>query len=84
MAAIPRPTHWPVVKPRVDEDELELGVEVATGPVRVGFAPAAVGVTPPAPVLTAFPVPAAVPVKVATPPKGVTELPPYWLTFEGN
>ena len=51
-------------------DELEL--------VGVGFEPA-VGVTTPAPVLTAFPVVAGV---VANPPKGVSAVPPYWLTCE--
>jgi hypothetical protein len=65
-----------LVKPGMTELD---DVEVAVGDVVVlvgdGFEPA-VAVTPPAPVLAGLPVTAA----VANPPKGVTEVPPYWLT----
>jgi hypothetical protein len=70
------PIRAGVLKGKVLLDDEELLVGEVVELVGVGFEPA-VGVTTPAPVLPAFPVTDGV---VANPPKGVTEVPPYWLT----
>ena len=73
--AIMMPIKAGVLKlPKVESvDEVAFGEVVEL--VGVVFEPA-VAVTTPAPVLAALPVTAGV---VANPPKGVTEVPPYWL-----
>jgi len=75
------PTMMPMKAGVLKSPKVELDVDDFVGdvlePVGVGFEPA-VGVTTPAPVLTAPPDTAGV---VANPPKGVTEVPPYWLTI---
>jgi hypothetical protein len=72
------PTMMPINSALLKLPKAELDVEVGDvlELVGVGLEPA-VAVTTPAPVLTAFPVTAGV---VADPPKGVTEVAPYWFT----
>jgi len=74
------PTTMPTNSALLKLPKVELDVEDVVGDVLelvgVGLEPA-VAVTTPAPVLAAVPVTAGV---VANPPKGVTEVPPYWLT----
>lgn len=72
------PMNAGVLNPAMVGLDVEEFVGDGLEPVDVGLAPA-VGVTTPAPVLTAFPVTAGV---VANPPKGVTDVPPYWLTCQ--
>lgn len=71
------PTNSALVKlPKLELADVEVVIGAVVVPVGV-VCELAVAVTTPAPVLAGFPVTAGV---VANPPKGVTEVPPYWLT----